>query len=156
MKPEVRNQRSEVSGQPDGWGGGNVICPPTSALRPLPSHCLRPVTAADLPALAAAHEAEGHSCVLPTQVMVKYGVVVGAVSLGAVCLVLPWFSKQCSPRDSLEFIRLMETHVALALPTGHPGVVCVPFVPQSPFHPHVQKLGYQSAGLVDLTFKKLR
>jgi hypothetical protein len=114
------------------------------------------VSPEDLPTLADAHEAEGHSCILPTQCLVKNGAIVGAVSLGAVCLVLPWFSKQCSPRDSLEFIRLMETHVALTLPTGHPGVVCVPFVPQSPFHPHVQKLGYQSAGLVDLTFKKLR
>lgn len=137
---------------------------PTLTLTPTPTphpsrrldYALRPVALNELEALAAAHEAEGHACILPTKTMVKNGVVVGAVSLGAVCLVLPWFSQACTPRDSLMFIRLMEMHVAASLPAAHPGLVCVPFVPHSRFHPHVHKLGYHSAGLVDLTFKQLR
>lgn len=122
-------------------------------MRP-PRRALRPVTLAELPALAAAHAADGHSCVLPTQVMVRDGCIVGAVSFGAVCLVIPWFhTTACKPRDSVEFIRQMEAHARRTLPPGHPGVVCVPFGP--PFEPFMARLGYHSGGRFNLGFKKV-
>lgn len=132
-----------------------------------PHRELRPVSLHELPALEAQMVADGHSCVLPTQVMIKHrraerrdahnddAQIVGSVSLGAVCLCLPWFdTRLCQPRDSLWFIRAMERHVAGSLPAGHHQIVCVPF--GKPFEPFMAKLGYQNAGAFKLGFKKVR
>ncbi len=124
-----------------------------SADRPLRE--LRPVSLHELPTLEAQMLADGHSCVLPTLTMQRSGRTIGAVSFGAVCLVIPWFhTRDCKPRDSVEFIRQMEAHARDTLPAWHHGLFCVPF--GKPFEPFMAKLGYQSAGTFNLGFKKVR
>lgn len=122
-----------------------------------PTRELRRIALSELPAVQAKALADGHATILPTHVMVKSGVIIGAVSIGAMVLALPWFhTRECKPRDSMFFIKAMEDFGARTIPREFPGLVCVPFVPHSPFHPYMARLGYASGGVVELGFKQLR
>lgn len=121
------------------------------------TRAIRPVTAEELPALVELALADGHATILPTHVFEKNGEICGHASVGAICLVVPWFHTQrCQARDSLWFIRQLEQQVARDLPAGHPGLVGIPFPMTSPFQPLAAKLGFHSTGLMDVCLKVLR
>lgn len=102
-----------------------------------------------------AHE-DNHATIEPTHVFVKGSELVGYASIGAIPLVLPWFStRKCKTRDSLYFINQMENFLANAMGPGG-GLICVPFVQGSPFAPHIEDLGYVNCGPANITFKKVK
>lgn len=117
-----------------------------------PANWVRPVTDSDLPQLERLALQDNHALIRPTHVFLKHDEIVGYVSLAAVALVLPWFdSRQCHADDSFYFGNMVEN---LAQMHGH-DVLCLPFVKDSPFQPFIERLGYQKAGQVELTFKKV-
>jgi len=118
---------------------------------------MRPVRAEDIPVLEALAAQDGHSVVLPSHVFEKGGEIVGCISLGRAVFTLPWFhSERCQVRDTLYFVNQAENLAAALMPPDHSGILCVPFVPNSPLHPYIAGLGYQNGGSVSLTFKKVK
>lgn len=114
---------------------------------------VRPIALADVAPLSKQLAADNHITVMPTHIFERNGQIAGAASIGAVCLVLPWFdTHQCRARDSRFFIAEMRRQVAARLPAEHPGWVCVPLPMTSPFQPHGARFGLMSAGVMDLTF----
>ena len=105
-------------------------------LRPLRSN-------ADYHAVHAAAEADQHRVIAATHMVEKKGAVVGYCSLGAATPLLVWLdTKQVQARDSLYLLNMAENVAANA------GVrqLMVPCQTTSPFHPHMEKFGYQNAG----------
>lgn len=118
---------------------------------------LRPVREREPEVLAALAKADQHALIAPTHVFVKNGELIGYASLGVVPMILPWFdTRKCKAADSLYFINQLENLAANAMPNNGQDLICVPFVPASPFTPYIGKLGYIDTGAAQLTFKKVR
>jgi hypothetical protein len=118
---------------------------------------MRMARESDLPELQSLAENDAHALICPTHVFLKDGKLVGCASVASVPLVLPWFhTERCHARDSRYFINQMENLLASGMPAQGPGVICVPFAQNSPFHPYIERLGYTNAGEFSLTFKKVR
>lgn len=118
---------------------------------------LRRVQGHEWSTIKGAAEADGHEMVAPSHVMLKDGQIVGAMSIGMVPLVLPWFdTKKCTARDSLYFINQGENLLAELMPANGQDLICVPFAEGSPFAAHIEGLEFVNAGKFHLTFKKVR
>lgn len=117
---------------------------------------LRPVRPGDMEELQRLAREDRHELIAPSHVFVKDGELVGCASLAQIPLVLPWFhTTKCKAADSLYMINQMENLMANLMPPGQ-DLVCVPCVKDSPFQPHMKRLGYVDAGTVNITFKKVR
>lgn len=105
---------------------------------------LRPLrTNADFHAVHVAAEADQHRVIAATHMVEKHGQVVGYCSLGAATPMLVWLdTQQVQARDSLYLLNMAENIAANA------GVrqLMVPCQTDSPFHPFMEKFGYQNAG----------
>lgn len=96
-------------------------------------------------------KADGHGVLAPTHVVWKEGEMAGYFSIGAVPLVLTWFStKKLFARESLGLINVAENQVVLG---GGRGVI-TPVLKTSPFHPIMPSLGYKNGGEYDLFVKE--
>lgn len=118
---------------------------------------LRKLREGEKEALAILAQRDGHELVAPSHVFVKDGEIIGYASIAQVPLVLPWFDTRfCRAADSHYFINQIENLIAECMPDNGQPLVCVPFVPGSPFEPYIERLGFVNAGKVNLTFKKVK
>jgi hypothetical protein len=105
-----------------------------------------------LAALAAAAAADGHPVIGPTHVMVKGEKIIGYLSLGGLPTVQAWFDrKHPHAADSLKMI---ETGEALLQDKGvrEYAVACAP---ESPFTPHMERMGFERLGETVLWLKRI-
>lgn len=117
---------------------------------------LRKVRGDELAALADLAQDDKHELIAPSHAFLKGGELVGYASIAQVPLVLPWFhTTRCKPADSYYFVNQVENLVAECMGPNQ-DLICVPFVPGSPFEPHIGRLGFVNAGKVNLTFKKVK
>lgn len=99
----------------------------------------------------AAHE-DGHVVIAPTHILEKEDEIVGYLSMGVVPTVLTWMStSRVNARDSVAVLNLIENLVAAQ---GQP-LVCIPCWDQSPFHPFMEKFGYNKIFTTDIFIKSL-
>jgi hypothetical protein len=119
-------------------------------------HWMRKICPDEVEALMAQAHTDKHEVIAPSHVFLKDKELVGYASVAQVPLVLPWFdTRKCRARDSLYFINACENLIAECMGPNQQ-LVCVPFVPGSPFEPHIQHLGFVNMGKVNLTFKKVK
>jgi hypothetical protein len=115
---------------------------------------VRPMrTNADFHALHEAAAADNHRVIAATHMVEKDNAVVGYCSLGAATPMLVWLdAKKVRARDSLYLLNMAEN---LAANAGT-RTLLVPCQTDSPFHPFMEKFGYQNAGKpFDLFLKQL-
>lgn len=118
---------------------------------------MRQIRVDEMDALRSLARDDKHEPIAPSHVFTKGGEIIGYASIARVPLVLPWFhTGRCHPADSHYFINQVENLLAECMHATGQDLVCVPFVPGSPFEPHIEKLGFVNAGKVNLTFKKVR
>lgn len=102
--------------------------------------------------LFEAAKADNHQCIAPTHVMMRGNQIIGYLSLGGVPTVQAWFdSKSGHVLDSLKMIEMGE---AILASQGAPGFL-VAVSDQSPFYPHMQRLGFEPVFATTLWRKKL-
>lgn len=100
--------------------------------------------------LDAAKADGGHGVFLPTDVVMKNGEIVGAISMGSVPLIMAWMhSTKVSPRDTLQIWQTVE---GVQRRLGVPGIV-IPCQKTSPFHPVMERMAYLNLGTYDLFYK---
>lgn len=111
---------------------------------------LLPATAAWLPQIHAAAQADGgHAVMKPTHVAVRGKQVVGYGSLGALPMMFAWLdTKQLSARESFALWRAAEEQLK-----GR-GQVVVPCGTDSPLLPFMEKLGYKKLGTAHIFVKE--
>jgi hypothetical protein len=103
-------------------------------------------------AIAQAAAADDHQCIAPTHVMVKGDQIIGYLSLGGMPVVQAWFdTKNPHVLDSLKMIEHGET--ALAEAGAQTYMVAVS--EQSPFRPHLERLGFQPVMETTLWIKRV-
>lgn len=118
---------------------------------------MRPIRDCEREKLAALAHSDNHALIAPTHVFVKNGELIGYASVGSVPLILPWFdTRRCKAVDSLYFINQLENLTANAMPSNGQNLICVPVVENSPFTPHISRLGYVEAGMARIVFKEVR
>lgn len=93
--------------------------------------------------LTAAARADGHGALYPTWCMEKDGELVGAASLPWSPTVYCWaHTQKISALESVRALRQCEAAVATH---GYSSLI-VPCMPNSPFFPVMERLGYQDLG----------
>lgn len=103
-------------------------------------------------AVVAAAAADDHKCIAPTHVMMKGEEIVGYLSLGGMPTVQAWFdSKSGHVLDSLKMIEHGETALAEAGATAY----LVAVSDESPFRPHMERLGFKPLYQPMLYFKRI-
>jgi hypothetical protein len=118
---------------------------------------MRKIRTEEIEALRDLAQDDKHEVIAPSHVFIKGGEIVGYASIAQVPMVLPWFhTTRCHPADSHYFINQVENLIAECMPNNGQDLICVPFVPGSPFEPHIEKLGFVNAGKVNLAFKKVK
>lgn len=116
---------------------------------------LRRVTAQDLEALRAVAAADDHQVVAPTHVAVRRQpdgteTIVGYASIGAIMLVNCWVdSRQVRARESASLLNVVEN---IAAEKGAQAIA-LPVAEQSPFYPHIERLGYTPLGWASYNVK---
>ena len=115
---------------------------------------VRPIRSnTDLHNVVEAAQADQHRVICATHLVEKSGGVVGYASIGGATPMLVWLDRaKVQARDSLYLLNLAENLAANA------GVrqLIVPCQTDSPFHPFMEKFGYQNAGApFDLFLKTL-
>ncbi len=110
-------------------------------------------TAEEFNELVEKSKSDNHGVYAPTHIVKKNGEVLGYFSIAAsVPIVLAWLSTQkVQPRDSISLINSVENHVAM----GGASHVAFPVPKSSPFHEHMEKLGYKPAGEYTFFIKEL-
>ena len=112
---------------------------------------------AKIHALKLAAAADEHIVIAPTHVMVKPGPdgqteIVGYLSINGMPTVHAWFdSKNPRALDSLKMIEHGETICR----EGGLAMYCVACAAESPFTPHLPRLGFEKLGVTTLWVKKL-
>lgn len=105
----------------------------------------------DLERVRAAASSDGHVAVAPTHLVERDGLIVGYCSIGAIPVVNAWLhSKIVHPRESMYLLNTAET-VAHAMGARR---ILLPCSPQSPFHPHMARLGYRVLGDATICLKE--
>jgi hypothetical protein len=108
---------------------------------------------ADLEPLHMAAQKDNHLVIAPTHVVEKSGEIVGYLSMGVVPLIMTWQdTKKVNARDSVGLMAFMESVMA----SQRAGVICLPCVSTSPYHPYIEKFGYVKAGEASFFFKNLQ
>jgi len=91
-------------------------------------------------AVMAAAAADAHQCIAPTHAMMRGEQVIGYLSLGGMPVVQAWFdSKSGHVRDSLNMIDTAEAIMA----TQGASSVALCCSEDSPFYPHLERLGFK-------------
>lgn len=114
-------------------------------------HLMKRPTAMEVDQLRKLATAENHLVIHPTHVLKKNDNLVGYLSIGAMPIVMSFFSKQCQARDSMKFIEQAETHMR-ALGQSHYYTTCAD---NSPFFPFMQKLGFVDLGSTHILRKEI-
>lgn len=100
---------------------------------------IRRITAEALPALTKLAQEDQHMAVLPTHVILKHDQIVGCMSIGAVPVMIPWFStKMMNVRDTFVAKQVFENLMF----AGGARIIMVPCNHDSPLYPFMQKDGY--------------
>lgn len=103
-------------------------------------------------AIAQAAAADAHQCIAPTHAMMKGNQIVGYLSLNGMPVVQAWFdSKNPHVLDSLKMIEHGETALAEAGAQAY----MVAVSEQSPFKPHMERLGFQPVMQTTLWVKRV-
>ena len=103
-------------------------------------------------AIAAAAAADNHKCIAPTHAMLKGDQIIGYLSLGGMPVVQSWFdSKNPHVLDSLKMIEHGETAIAEAGANTY----MVAVSEQSPFRPHMERLGFTPVMQTTLWIKRV-
>lgn len=109
-------------------------------------------TEQDMRDVMLAQQTIGHSCILPTHMVMREGEVVGAFSLGAVPLVTAWQDpKRVGARDSAMLISMVDS---LLSGTGRP-IWAIPCQKDSPYYAFMERFGFVKAGDATLFIKKV-
>jgi len=95
---------------------------------------------------------DSHGVYCPTHVVVKGGERVGWFSVGSgIPIVFGWLStKKVKPRESFMLINMVENQLQLS----GAQYVAFPVPKDSPFHPVMPTIGYESAGVYEFFVKK--
>jgi len=102
--------------------------------------------------LHAAAAEDNHVVVAATHVVEKAGEIIGYGSIGSVMMLNVWIhSQKGRARDSLTCLREAER---LATEQGQT-LICMPCAQNSPFIPHIRKLGYTPLGWSSFNLKRL-
>lgn len=103
-------------------------------------------------ALQTVAAADSHVVIGPSHLITRGGEILGYASLGRVPTLHVWLdSKHASAGDTL---RMLETAEALLADKGV-GLVIMPCAEESPFTPHMERLGFQKLGTTVLWAKQL-
>lgn len=106
---------------------------------------------AKLQTLQAAAAADQHPVIAPTHVMLKGPDIIGYLSLGGLPTVQAWFdSRHKHPLDSLKMIEHGET-ILREQGVRQFALCCAE---QSPFHPHLERLGFKCLGTTQVWVKE--
>jgi hypothetical protein len=109
-------------------------------------------TPAELETLIAVAAEDGHSVVGATHLLTKNGKITGYASLGGIPLMNVWLdSKQMGALDSMLLLRDAE---AILADRGHHQYL-MPCTVESPFNPHMERLGFKRLGPTMMHLKKL-
>ncbi len=112
----------------------------------------RLVAPEQLAALQAVARADAHQVLMPTHVVCRGDEIIGYGSLGALPTLHVWMdSRKAHASDSL---RMLETAETLLENTGAKFVL-MPCAVESPFTPHMERLGYTKLGPTVLWIKQL-
>lgn len=95
--------------------------------------------------------AENHLIISPSHLFEKNKEIVGYCSIGAMPLVMSFFSSSLQVRDSIKFIDLAEVHMR-ALGQKYYFTTCFE---NSPFFPVMSKLGFKEIGQTHLFSKEI-
>ena len=102
--------------------------------------------------LQQAAAADNHMVVAPTHIMMKGDEIVGYFSLNGLPTIRAWFdTKNKHAADSLKMIEHGET---LVRETGAP-LYCIGVAEDSPFLPHMERLGFTKLGTQTVWIKQL-
>jgi len=102
--------------------------------------------------LFEAAAADDHTVIAPTHVMMRGEQIIGYLSLGAMPVVQSWFdSKSGHVLDSLKMIEMGEAVIASQGAAAYQVAVSE----NSPFAPHMERLGYKPVGKTVLWQKQL-
>lgn len=103
-------------------------------------------------AIVTAARADQHQCIAPTHAMVRGDKIIGYLSLAGMPVVQAWFdSKSGHVLDSLKMIEHGET--AIAEMGARAFMVAVS--EDSPFKPHMERLGFQPVMQTTLYLKRI-
>jgi hypothetical protein len=99
-----------------------------------------------------AAQADDHVCIAPTHAMVRGEKIIGYLSLGGMPVVQSWFdSKSGHVLDSLKMIEMGEAVIASQGATSY----MVAVSEQSPFRPHMERLGFKPVMTTTLWVKSV-
>ena len=105
-----------------------------------------------LQALQAKAAADQHPVIAPTHIMMKGEEIIGYLSLGGMPVVQAWFdSRHKHPADSLKMIEHGET----IFREQGVRVFAICCADNSPFQPHMERLGFSLLGTTQLWVKNL-
>ena len=99
--------------------------------------------------LFTAAKADNHQVLAPTHVMLRGDQIIGYLSLGGIPTVQAWFDTQSG--HVLDSLKMIEMGEAILASQGAPGF-CVMVSKDSPFFPHMQRLGFEP--VMETTFWK--
>jgi len=112
-----------------------------------------PITAPEqVQELVQAAAADHHIVIAPSHLAMKEGEVVGYASIGSIPLFNVWLdSRKVQALDSL---RLLKNAEAMARQMGVRQYL-MPCAHTSPFHPHMERLGFTRLGFSELNWKRI-
>lgn len=108
--------------------------------------------AAVMEELAAAAAADQHVVLGPTHVVLKGGRVVGYASVAGMPTMHVWMDRQHT--NALDSVRMLE-HVEVAMRERGIRHVLLPCAEESPFTPHLERLGFRRLGPTVLYIKEV-
>ena len=102
--------------------------------------------------LKAAAAADQHIVVAPTHVMLAGEEIMGYLSIGGLPTVQAWFNS--AHKNPAHSIRMIEHAETIGRERGMPHY-CVAVAAESPFSPHMARMGYDLLGTTNLWIKAL-
>jgi hypothetical protein len=102
--------------------------------------------------LQAAAAADNHAVLAPTHVMMKGDRIVGYLSLGGMCTVQAWFDS--THKHAADSIKMIEMGEAIMQDKGI-RQYAVAVAEESPFTPHMERMGFCKLGTTVLWLKEL-
>lgn len=107
---------------------------------------------ARIEALTAAAMADHHRVVAPTHVMDLGGEILGYLSINGLPTVRAWFDSR--QKNALQSLKMIEHGETIVRELGHPAFI-IGVSPQSPFLPHMGRLGFEQLGTQIVFIKRL-
>lgn len=102
--------------------------------------------------LRQAAAADGHAALAPSHVVLDGKRIVGCTSIGSISYMNVWLdSRRVRALDSFRLLRVAEQE-ARALGMDKYLIGCTQ---ESPFHPHMERMGFKRLGWIDMHYRKL-